>query len=77
MFGFIKKTFIGLLTSIVNVSDNTKCIFLSNQQCKIQPTLINLHPNEYCQGLHYYPFAINFDRCVGGCHTLDNLSNRG
>ena len=40
MFGFIKKTFIGSLTSIVNASGNTKCILLSNQQCKIQPTLI-------------------------------------
>ena len=27
----------------------------------IQPTLINLHPNEYTQGLHYYPFAVNLD----------------
>ena len=26
-----------------------------------QPTIINLHPNEYNQGLHYYPFAVNLD----------------
>ena len=35
-----------------------------NQKCTNQPTLINLHPNEYIQGLHYYPFAINLDRYV-------------
>ena len=32
-----------LLTSMVNASNHTKCISLSNQQCTIQPTLINLH----------------------------------
>ena len=37
MFGFIKKIFIGLLTSIVNASNHTKCVSLNNQQCIIQP----------------------------------------
>ena len=40
-----------LLTSIVNASNYTKCVSLSNQKCKIRPTLINLHPNEYSQDL--------------------------
>ena len=30
----------------------------------IEPTLINLHPNEYSQEFHYYPFAVKLDRCV-------------
>ena len=30
--------------------------------------LTNLHPNEYSQELHYYPFA--------SCDTLNDLSNR-
>ena len=38
--------FIGLLTGLVNASSHTKRILLSNQKCEIQPTLINLHPNE-------------------------------
>ena len=42
----------------------------------IQPTLIKLHPNEYSQEFHYYPFAVNLDRCVGICNTLNDLSNR-
>ena len=47
MFGLNKKIFIGLFTGLVNGSNHTKCIPLSNQKCMIQPTLINLHPNEY------------------------------
>ena len=31
----------------------------------IEPTLINLQPNEYSQELQYYPFALKLDRCVG------------
>ena len=40
-----------------------------------QPTLINLHPNEYSQKFHYYPFAVNLDRCVGSFNTLNDLSS--
>ena len=50
MFVLIRKMFAILLTSIVNVLNNAKCIFLSNQQCKTQHTPINLHPNDYSQG---------------------------
>ena len=64
MFGLIKKIFIGLLTSLVNGSNHTECVSLSNQKCMIQPKLINLHPIEYSQEVHYYPFAVKLDRCV-------------
>ena len=40
MFGFIEKKFIGILTGPVNGSNHPKCDSLSNQKCKIQPTLI-------------------------------------
>ena len=52
MFGIIKQLFVGLLSfigplaSIVNAPYHITCIFLNNQQCKTQPTPINLHPNE-------------------------------
>ena len=42
----------------------------------IQLTLINLHPNEYSQESHYYPFAVKLDRYVGSCNTLNDLSNK-
>ena len=51
--------FIRLSTSIVNVSNHTKCVSLSNKQRATQPTLINLHPNDYTLGLCYYTFAVN------------------
>ena len=76
MFGIIKKMFIVLLTSIVNASNHTKCVSLSNQKCEIQPTLINLHPNEYSQEFHCYPFAVKLDRCAESCNTLSDLSNK-
>ena len=76
MFGLIKKIFIGLLTGIVSVSNHTKYVLLSNQRCMSQPTIINLHPNEYSQEFHNYPFAVNLDRCVGSCNTLNDLPNK-
>ena len=38
---------IRLLTGLVNRSNHTKCISLSNMKCMVQPALINFHPNEY------------------------------
>ena len=76
MFGLIKKIFIGLLTDLVNGSHHTKCVSLSNQKFMTQPTLINLHPNEYSQEFHYYPFAVKLDKYVGSCNTLNDLSNK-
>ena len=76
MFGTIKKIFIVLLSNIVNGSNHTKCVSLSNQKCIIQPTIINLHPNAYSQEFHHYPFAVKLDRCIGSCNTLNDLSNK-
>ena len=76
MFELIKKIFFGLLSGTVSASNHTKCVSLSNQKCMIQPTLINLHPNENIQELYYYPFALKLDRCVGSGDTLNDLSNK-
>ena len=65
--------FIGLITAIVSTSNHTKFMSLSNQHFMIQPTPISLHPNEYSQEFHYYPFAVKLDRCVGSCNTLNDL----
>ena len=58
MFGVIKKLFMGLLASVFSASSHIKYVSLSNQKSTTQPTIINLHPNEYTQWLCYYPFAI-------------------
>ena len=76
MFKLIKKTLIGLLNVLVNGSNHTQCISLSNRKCMIQPSLINLHPNEYSHEFRYYPFAVKLDICVASCNTHNNhMSN--
>ena len=65
-----------LLVSIFSASNQTKCVSLINQKFMTQPTPINLHPNEYSQEFHYYPFLVNLDRCVGRFNTLNDLSNK-
>ena len=42
----------------------------------IQPTLINLDPNECKQEFHYYPFAIKLDKSVGSCNTPNDWSKK-
>ena len=76
MFGLIRKIFIILLTSIVSASNHTKQILLSNQKCMTQHTFINLHPNEYSQEFHYYPFVVKSNRCVWNYNTLNDISNK-
>ena len=66
--------FIGLITSIVTASYHTKGVSLSKQKSITQPTLIKLQPNEYSQGLHYYPSAVILDICTERCNTLDDVS---
>ena len=70
------KDYRRLLTSIGNASKHTKCASLNNQQCMIQPTLINLHSNEYSHGLRYCPFVVNLDKCIGKYNTQYDLLNR-
>ena len=65
-----------LLTSIVNASNHKTRLTLSNQKFEVQTTLINLHPNEYVQELHYYPSQVKQGKCVGSCNTFNDLSNK-
>ena len=41
-----------------------------------RPTLIDLNPDENNQGLRYYQFIVNLDRCNGSCNTPDEPSSR-
>ena len=76
MFEITKKIML-LLSIIVNASNFTKCVLLSNQKCEFQPALISLLPNEYSQEFHYYPFfSVKLDRYFGSCNTLIDLSSK-
>ena len=72
IFGIIKKMFLGLLSGLVNGSNQRKSVSLSNWKCKIEPSFINLHPNEYSLEFQYYPFSVKLNRCVGSCNTLND-----
>ena len=48
-----------LLTNVLNASNHTKCVYLSNEKCMTQPTLVNLHPNEYRQEFHHDALAVS------------------
>ena len=67
--------FIVLLSAIVNGSNHTKSLSLINKTCMTQPTLTNLHPNEYSQEFLQYLFTIKLDTWVGNCNNLSDLSN--
>ena len=79
MFGLIKKAFIALmgfsgpLVSMANVFNFTTLISLSNQPWMTKPTLNNLNPYEYNQGLYYYPFMVNLDRSNRSCNNLNGM----
>ena len=68
--------FIVLLASLINASNHTKCVSLSNQKCKIQSTLINLRTNQFSQELNCYTLVVKLARCLGSCNTLNDLSNK-
>ena len=67
--------FSALLANIVNGTKHTKHVSLSNQKCEIQPTLINLNPNEYSRELHYYLSTVKLNKCVGSYNTPSDFSN--
>ena len=48
---------------MTNVSNFTTCISLNNPPCLIRLTLIDSNSDEYNQGLRYYLFIVNLDRC--------------
>ena len=64
------------ISGIVSASNYTKYVSFSNQKCMTQPTLINLHPNEYSQDFYYYLSGVKLDKCDGSFNTFNNLSNR-
>ena len=59
-------------SSIVNTPGYVKCTSLNSQQYMAQPTFIKLHPNERNEGLSCCPFAVNLDRYIGNCNTLND-----
>ena len=57
--------------SIVGMANDS-----NNQSCMTRPTLVNLNPDKYNQGLHCYPFMVKLGLCSGSCNNLDDLFDR-
>ena len=72
--GLIKKIVMELLINIVNASNHTKCVSLSNEKSMNEP--INLHPYKYSQDLHFSPFPVELDTWAGSCNTFNDLSSK-
>ena len=78
MFGFIKKTFIGLLSvcTVVhfsgslqsNYKESIKCVTLNDRLCQAIPTLASIISDE----ILFYPFTVSVNECVGSCSTIDD-----
>ena len=76
MFRLIKQVFFALLSFSESFSKFKTFMSLKNQLCMTRPTLIDLNHDEYNQGLRYYPFMINLERCSGNCNSFDNPSGQ-
>ena len=68
--------FFVLLSGIVNASNHTRCVSLSNKKSDIQLPLINLHADEYRQEFNYYPHAVKLNRYAVSFNTPNDLSNK-
>ena len=69
ILSFIESVFVEVFSfGIPLVTQNAKCVSLSNEQRLARPPLINLNPNELC----YYPFIVNLDIFSGWCNTLND-----
>ena len=72
MFNFIRQvlivvlSFSGSLVQVIKVSDQTKCLSLSDKLCMVRSTFIDLNPIE----LKYYPVMISLYKCNGSCNIL-------
>ena len=78
MFGFVKKMFIGLLTTciigsfgeplIFHSKGHIKCVSINNWPYK----LFSTKPNQPL----YYPFIVSVNKCVGCFNTIDDPYGR-
>ena len=68
----------GLLISIVNTSNHTKCVSLSSQKVWFNLLLLIyiLMYSLISQECHYYSLAVKLERYIGSCNTLNGFSNK-
>ena len=71
MFKFITQIFVSALIffgSLSNVNP-LECISMSNQECKLRPTIVNIDSNEPL----FYPFSIKTSKSRHFCNNTNDL----
>ena len=61
---------------MVNNANLTASISLNSAPCMTKPTIIILKSDKYNEGVHYYTFIFDLERCNGSCNTLDDPSDK-
>ena len=71
MFGFMKRIVISAMMYFgYNLSsvNSSKCISISNQECKVRPEIVNVNSNDPL----FFPFNIKTSKCSGSCNNANN-----
>ena len=58
-----------LFSSLVHVSDLSKCLFLNDEPYVVIPTNIDMNPVE----LKHYPFMISLNKYAWSCNVLSTI----
>ena len=73
MCGIIKKFFIAAVTFVrcdALISSNLlKCVSMSNQECRIRPTMVNISSNEPL----FYLDSLLVNKCSGSYNDINDL----
>ena len=48
--------------------NSSKCISMSNQECKVRPEIVNVNSNEPT----FYPYSVKINKCIGSCNNIND-----
>ena len=48
--------------------NSSKCISMSNQECKVRPEIVNVNGDEPT----FYPYSVKINKCCGSCNNIND-----
>ena len=48
--------------------NSSKCITMSNQECKVRPEIVNVNSNEPT----FYPYSVKINKCISSCNNIND-----
>ena len=48
--------------------NSSKCISMSNQECKVRPEIVNVNGDEPT----FYPYSVKINKCSGSCNNIND-----